>query len=259
MNSDSAFFIGKEHLICQDYGLSGQSNDITYAFLSDGCSSSTNVDVGARMLCLSAQNIIRRVNPDDCHTQVELFGNAVINLALQTYNVFPDLNLSALEATLLGMWVYNNKATIVMFGDGLFVRKRKDVLDYVFIQLSNGAPDYLVYQISPSRKTSYEKMDGQKIIQSSEGLIVSEPKLLEPIILQFDVEEGDILALTSDGIDTFFKNDEKIPWMEMTNQLLDFKSTVGVFVQRKINFFLRKSQKENIFHSDDLTLSVIHC
>lgn len=59
MNSDCYFEIGHSHTICQDYALTGKINDVlSYAIISDGCSSSPLVDVGARLLAHSAKEYL---------------------------------------------------------------------------------------------------------------------------------------------------------------------------------------------------------
>ena len=55
MNADHYYTIGNSHSVCQDYAISGLVENGAYAILSDGCSSSPDVDVGARMLSLSAK------------------------------------------------------------------------------------------------------------------------------------------------------------------------------------------------------------
>ena len=48
---------GKTHKICEDYIISGY-NPAPYIILSDGCSSSKNTDVGARVLCHVAKQYL---------------------------------------------------------------------------------------------------------------------------------------------------------------------------------------------------------
>ncbi len=51
MNTDCFYSIGHSHKVCEDYALSGTIGDtLAYAVVCDGCSSSKQVDVGARLL-----------------------------------------------------------------------------------------------------------------------------------------------------------------------------------------------------------------
>ncbi|HYO91642.1 MAG TPA: hypothetical protein VEQ40_08400, partial [Pyrinomonadaceae bacterium] len=69
MNADSAFLIGATHAVCQDYAVAGngtpderaavsnlQANP--YVILSDGCSSSPDTDIGARLLVKAAEQVL---------------------------------------------------------------------------------------------------------------------------------------------------------------------------------------------------------
>jgi hypothetical protein len=57
MNADYDFQIGKDHQVCQDYSMVGYTEDKAVAILSDGCSASPHVDIGARLLTLSAREM----------------------------------------------------------------------------------------------------------------------------------------------------------------------------------------------------------
>ena len=59
MNANSTFSIGKNHIVCEDYALAYTGPIITYAIVSDGCSSSPDVDFGARCLAMSAKRELR--------------------------------------------------------------------------------------------------------------------------------------------------------------------------------------------------------
>ena len=61
MNTDCYYEIGHSHIFCEDYALAGIVNNIGYAIVSDGCSSSDNVDVGARVLAHIAKVFLRNL------------------------------------------------------------------------------------------------------------------------------------------------------------------------------------------------------
>ena len=50
MNADSAVNIGSTHSLCQDYVIARNPDRAPYVVLSDGCSSSNDTDIGARLL-----------------------------------------------------------------------------------------------------------------------------------------------------------------------------------------------------------------
>ena len=54
-NADAFFSIGKTHMVCEDYARAGtQQNGLPYALVCDGCSSSPDTDIGARLLGMAA-------------------------------------------------------------------------------------------------------------------------------------------------------------------------------------------------------------
>ncbi len=55
-NLDSFFSMAKQHAVCQDYAIGGMLPS-PFLVLCDGCSSSNNSDVGARILAISARKI----------------------------------------------------------------------------------------------------------------------------------------------------------------------------------------------------------
>ena len=71
MNADSVFNIGATHAVCQDYVIArsgettfGSPNAGPYIILSDGCSSSPDTDMGARLLVKAMdQTLIRSPDP----------------------------------------------------------------------------------------------------------------------------------------------------------------------------------------------------
>jgi hypothetical protein len=62
MKADSYFEIGSTHQVCQDYALAYASDDFAYAIMSDGCTSSLNTDIGARLVSVIARDAINYLN-----------------------------------------------------------------------------------------------------------------------------------------------------------------------------------------------------
>ena len=58
MKADAYFEIGATHLVCQDYALAFANNEYAYAIVSDGCTSSPNTDIGARLISVIAKDAI---------------------------------------------------------------------------------------------------------------------------------------------------------------------------------------------------------
>jgi serine/threonine protein phosphatase PrpC len=263
MNANSTFWIGHDHIVCQDYAIAGATcnGNIEYAIVCDGCSSSPDVDVGARLLAFSARESILTGNL----TEYGLSGIEVIKRASQLFLTFPHTHSQSLDVTLLAAWVKNSKLTAYMFGDGVLIHKSKNVTRSYHIQLTSGAPDYLSYHLDNTRLKAYDKMkDNEKIITSivSDGTGSTPFKdygvPLLPYIVESPVETGDVIVLISDGINSFRKSDfTVIPWSDLIEEFAGFKNFEGEFVQRRIAAFKRKCIKEGVTHSDDISAAAI--
>jgi len=62
----------------------------------------------------------------------------------------------------------------------------------------------------------------------------------------------------SDGVNSFKKGDgSDVEWHNQIREFIDFKSTVGVFVQRRIGFMKRQWAKKLTSHYDDISMAAI--
>jgi hypothetical protein len=72
------------------------------------------------------------------------------------------------------------------------------------------------------------------------------------------VEEGDVISVITDGINSFRKEDnEVIDWKDLVDEFCGFKNFEGQFVQRRIGAFKRKVNKEKWHHFDDISIASI--
>ena len=83
-------------------------------------------------------------------------------------------------------------------------------------------------------------------------------KPFEPVTFEGLVEAGDIIGVMSDGVNSFKKGDgTEIPWNQMVEEFIDFKTTEGVFVHRRLSAMKRRLVKDQITHSDDISMAAI--
>lgn len=263
MNSNSTFQIGKDHIVCEDYALAYTGPNISYAIVSDGCSASPEVDFGARCLAMSAKRELR-LNPD-----LHAFdGRKAIANAQRVIDVFPYLSPQFLDATLLVAAVNplaKNHTMVYMYGDGVMVHRRKTGVVAVHLQLSSGAPDYLSYHLDPMRRQGYDKLEDnikQVTILTEKGELstsrTGDYGPFDPFLWDTNAEAGDVIAVISDGINSFRKmNNDPIPWNELIDEFTAYKTFEGEFVLRRIAAFKRKCLKEGITHSDDISVASI--
>jgi hypothetical protein len=261
MNANSTFHIGHDHLICEDYALAGMSAGLSYAVVCDGCSASPEVDFGARILAMSAKRAILITRENEPNR----FGEIIIQNAERIWDVLPHLHKQALDCTVLTTWVEENKLTARLFGDGVFIHKSGNDIYAINMHLTSGAPDYLSYHLDPQRLAMYKAMKANvKIIETFEIIDgnrnstsgVTDP--LVPITLKRDVKPGDIVAVISDGINSFRKSDStEIDWIDLIEEFIGFKNTEGEFAIRRLAAFKRKCLKEGTTHYDDISIAAI--
>lgn len=265
MNANSTFSIGKDHIVCEDYALSYAGAGLAYAIVSDGCSASPEVDFGSRCLAMAAKSEIRLMKE---LSWVHL-GEDAIRRAQRVRDTFPYLPSQFLDATLLVAWVKDGAASFAMWGDGVIVQRRAKTgwITAHHVQLSSGAPDYLSYELDPLRKQAYEKEFADYVKEVTHYNSANEKdklykgsdaKAFQPFVGTSQVEPGDVIAVISDGINSFRKaNNDPIPWTDLVDEFTGYKTTEGEFVLRRISAFKRKCLKEGITHFDDISISAI--
>ncbi len=270
IETDSFFTMGKRHFVCEDYILT--SMDGKAVFLSDGCSSSPHTDIGARFLCLCGMK-----NIEGCrHLAATKIVPAYLELGLSTITEagnliekFPEIPKEALDATLITAFVSedNSYVYIYMYGDGNVALKFKDspliVNNYLFL---GSAPYYLNYSlpVNHSRLKAYrEAMAGQETLGHSE--IMGGVRRFEtqeynsPIICKVATNDLEMVAIMSDGVESFsnMNTGEAVPVYEAITELLNFRTTKGQFVKRTARAAVKRYAKDQIYHSDDLSVAVM--
>src|ERR1051325_3113577 len=141
MNSDAIINIGSTHAICQDYAIA--RND--HVILSDGCSSSPDTDIGARLLVKALDQLLK--NPADIE---QLHKNAA-QIALDWSNMIA-LPPQSVDATLMSIHVTDEDLIIACSGDGVIVlESQAGVLDVYSISSPSGYPFYPSYVHQPDR------------------------------------------------------------------------------------------------------------
>lgn len=273
MNANAHFEIGNRHTVCQDYAIAESLVDDgvggAYAIVCDGCSASPDVDMGARLLALSAKRTLfvggEKMNYD-------IFGKVTIRNLETIRNVVPFHQLG-LDATLLAAWVTSdNQFNAHLYGDGVFIHQTATTLRVVHVDFESGAPAYLSYHLDKGRMEAYkEGAKGRKVIRDvsfyrgdsedpSRDTIDLETFAppFDPVSFTGLVSPGDIIAVASDGVNSFSKTGgDRIDWDSIVREFIDFKNVEGVFVQRRLSAMKRKFAKEGIGHYDDISMAAI--
>ena len=269
MNADHYFSIGHGHTVCQDYAISGIVDNGAFAIVCDGCSSSPDVDFGARALALSAKRTLTIGGSDMSY---DLFGKVTIRNLEHIGDTLP-LHPHSLDATLLAAWVKGKDFTAHIFGDGVFFHQTATTLHIVHVDFESNCPAYLSYYLDKLRLKHYEDtVFGSKRVtdisiyrgtladNKSSDVISSETymKPFEPVTIKGIADAGDIIAVGSDGIGSFTRDDgASITWEDIARDFIDFRTTPGVFVQRRLSFLKRQWTKDQVSHYDDISMAAI--
>lgn len=280
MNADAYFEMGSSHKICEDYALSGQYEDMAYAIVSDGCSSSLHSDVGARILSHIAMGVLvylkgRNLILSD--TFSDIFRELMLRKCLEVKTSL-GLSTDVFDATLLISVVLQGRAVCLGWGDGyLALVDKNNNITLTEVKFTSGAPYYLSYEMNAGKKEAYIKeFGGGDIIISqvnnfpiAPNLSISKlPSMYQHTLMWAgDTTDLKFIVLSSDGINTYqtdprFTDPEgsvkqSYTATDMIASLVSYKSTVGEFVLRRMQRNKEDLNKKHIVHQDDISCATI--
>lgn len=272
MKIDTFIKCGANHNVCEDYILSGML-PIPYIIISDGCSSSDNTEIGARILChLAKQYINYRADYLVDDLNIEDMGNWIAHNA-ELISRQLGLPTRCLDATLIVAIANEFQIQIVFFGDGFVYSIGKDdsviISNLDQIKYEQNAPYYLSYRIDPFRANLYHQMRNNikivtkyeingdiKSVENDESLFAYDM----PIFLKFDRKKFSSIFISSDGLESFIvphlEGQIKIdPFSLMKDEFSQLKNTVGEFLKRRCKRAISNLEKEReIIHYDDFSI-----
>lgn len=273
MNSDSAFYIGKTHQVCQDYAAHGISTTgMPFAVISDGCSSSPDTDFGSRFLTKASACLLSTLD-NFSFLQSGAFLQALVESS--SYVKCVGLPSESLDATLLVAQKIDDRYLFTCAGDGVLAKLKKDgTIDVTQIEYDSGAPYYLNYQLNSDRNKGYKEKFGLVRRIKTYSIVKGEPT---SIVVREDTDgsvffEGGsaadyvTLAVMSDGILSFMetirtstsKTNVPVEPYKVLSELLAFKSYAGVFVQRRFQRFRKDCEERGWFSVDDISIGAVH-
>jgi len=274
MNQDSAFFIGSNHSVCQDYARSGEIEGINFAIISDGCSSSCDTDFGSRLLVMESIRIIKTFFSKNLEFNPHELGLYLSRMSLVLSNI-NYLNNTAMDATLFMVLSNDTTALILGYGDGIaFARKKDGSTDFRKISFPSGYPAYLNYHSDGKRKSAY-KMKSKKVVIDSGNMLLTdyiiwesseEKDPLTPFVWYLNKNVYDFIGVMSDGVETFYRivpteygTVQEIASLNyILSQILSVKRFAGSFLQRRMNKFIKTIRKDGWVNFDDLSVAAIH-
>lgn len=275
MNSDCAFAIGKAHRICQDYAVAGPENQGTedagaFVLLADGCSSSPDTDIGARLLVKAAQN--RLPGPFDAPAVWGAYHDAALHQAAASARALA-LRPTCLDATLLTVTAADGAFAACCSGDGVVVLGRQDrQLEVHTVSYAAGYPDYPSYRLDSGRRGQWEAQPGNEKRVECWTLGADGRAEQSECAGRRDYElftgtanEYRFVAVLSDGVQSFTEMHETdtsrtprlVPLAEVLPPLLAFKGRRGRFVERRVTAFFKECHARRWQHADDFSLGVV--
>lgn len=295
MKSDSYFEIGSTHLVCQDYAISYANDDIAYAIVSDGCTSSPNTDIGARIVSIVAKDAINYLYQRENFNSVfneKLFLNKfvitlkelIIKKCIEVKGSL-NLNINSFDATLLIAIAFKKyKPLIFGWGDGNFIIKYKDgVAQSISLSYDGNMPYYLSYQMCYEKDQAYRReQKGNVWVKEA---IYNLPKCdirlgdywkdkitsYDPFTFNFsrylntDFEVAQVIV-SSDGLqsfqydpksDEYLKNESVFAISDVLPGISDYKNLVGEFVVRRMKSLEKENRLKHIIHTDDVSCSTL--
>jgi Protein phosphatase 2C len=281
MNADSTFIIGSTHSICQDYavashrwamrhhGLSEQESP--YVILSDGCSSSPDTDIGARLLVKAANQIFGLCDGSD----LGKLHKESARLALRWAKLV-GVPAQSVDATLMSAHLIGDELIIGCSGDGVIVQEsRQGILEVHAISCPSGYPFYPSYAHQPDRldellsnDRSNKELRHFRRVTADERLRLIDTSTSDSVTQVFRLKASDLkyVGIASDGIYSFFSVQEStdgrrtdaVPMIDILEDVWSFKTPRGAFVERRMKRFRKDCQVKGWYHADDLAIGVIH-
>jgi len=293
MNIDTFNQIGNSHKMCEDYVISGKLTDeISCAIVCDGCSSSKNTDVGARLLAYSTFEILKKYFNGCLHESLYNKNTiGILNYRHELSEHFYSLAFSTgmnlgfnehstfLDTTLIILLSDRKNNIVVVYGDGnIFIKYKSGDTKWMNIEYSSGAPYYLSYDknLFSKRADGYKKAFGnEKLILSFKDtgferirhnykfndLTSKELNALSTFSFPTIEHDGDTIesiSIASDGVQSFIQNDKSISMDRVVNELTSFRNYNGVFLERRMNKMLKSFEKEGIKNYDDISVATIN-
>ena len=241
--------------------------------IADGCSSAKDSDIGARIIasCVSNHDAYRLKH---CLTNFSIkfqYKNLGLCAILSAIPIIRQLGLDdvCLDSTVITSFLDGEFIKTFVYGDGNIIVKWKDGrLELNSIFYSMEAPYYLSYLLDELSDQKYETRFGRITKKVTKTDLISEEiekaeefvfNDVESSIFVFPCEEVEFIAITSDGLGTFFNSsgNNSISTIKVAKELANFKVLKGPFLKRRMRKALDDYKKDGIFHSDDLSMGVI--
>ena len=274
--TDHAFHVGEQHLRqgkpCQDFALSGALTDtVSYATISDGCSSGGQTDIGARLVALATERALRESVACGDYSAESV--NSERNLYIETYRRTLQLPVEDMLATSLWATMDEREVSVNITGDGAFALLLEVGSPVLYeITWDKNAPYYPAYRLG-GLDTSFKQHQTnptplsitKRWIGADEEVCVStDEHYIEPSMnglgFVFSKESGLFpspiigVGIFSDGVTQV----DAYTTEETIIALTSFKTVKGQFFTRRMNRFLQDVKKTGRGPLDDIAGAVLY-
>jgi len=269
--ADAWYTTGASHVICEDYAVATTvTPDCTVAVVCDGCSSSADTDIGARLVARAAVAHMARALPGTgVHAAGFVDAAAVLRRAAAAARPL-GLPTEALDTTLLAMRVVPNAVDIAVFGDGVVAARRRDGrVEIWVVEHPKGAPPYPSYALEPQRHARYLARFGADFTVRHRGPdnVWTTQTRTTPPRWTLDPSAFDLVLLGSDGL-TAFVGDAPADETSMevlapvrvdavVGALMAVPHLQGRFVARRGRRFMKTAARRGWRGLDDIGLAAI--
>jgi hypothetical protein len=255
MNCDHYHVMSERHKICQDYTTTGVTADGICAVLSDGCSSAPDTDIGARIMAHQFRQKLPAHWGSD-YGLATLAGFAAADMS-KAMGLSQESNYATVG------YIYSNGKIIktALFGDGVvYIRDKNDNESVFWVHFVDNTPYYPYYVHSTAINPAYfEGKHGRYTVCSVTNDMVecvSDDVVTQIIPTTFmgiyPANSIKVLAVFSDGIDSFSRQGQDSTIMQMVNEFTDFKNYGGEFVRRRCTSVFR--QNPELSWTDDFSM-----
>ena len=270
-HGDAMYVIGSMHTVCEDYARAMSSAGRPYIIVADGCSASPDTDIGARLLAMAAGAYLNTFT-DNAPIEPRSLALAARRLASGCGLPQTCLDSTLLLARLLPERGGAGTVEVTCFGDGSVVCRDRasGALEITTVSFPGGAPYYLSYLLDAGRRRILFEHGLKKVVRVREvagadttlrDLTECEDEGALCTTVCVDVDRVDLVALFSDGVETFVDRREDrpraVPLEAVVSELLAFKNYQGRFVERRMRRFLKAARERRWIHEDDLSLAAL--
>jgi len=245
MEADAHFIMGSTHGVCQDYALAGRAGSRWAAIVCDGCSSSPDTDLGARVLARAFLAALMRqaVVTEAIDHALAVASEVIANLSLPH---------DALDTTLCGWVIENDVAHGFIHGDGLLAIRRAGGDEIHQAAQPANAPDYPSYRCDPGRAQAHHLKYGADTIITISGHAPTTFSVQREYRVELPLAGISALAVFSDGAATVSNGSETLPATAVVDALTRFPQANGTFLNRRIRRQVRDWAKTGFAPTDDL-------